>query len=280
MLGRGGMADVVAADDIETGQTVAVKVMRLEVEDHAFDRRFLQELLAAAQVDHATLVPVLDFGVSLRTHRPFFAMEMLHGMELASHLEAYGPFRASTLLPLFCFALDGLEAVHRLDIVHRDIKPANLFLDQPTERAPMIRITDFGIAHHMQRSRATHNGALVCTPRYSSPEYITMGTVRPASDVYQMGLVLAECLLGWPMVPQVGFVAEMNAHTRGELQLPHAFVASPIGSVLKQALALEPADRFPTAGAFATALRALEPATADVSLELIRALQARRIRSA
>lgn len=278
VLGRGGMAEVYRAIDLEARQSVALKLLREESEDSAIDRRLLQELLATAQVSHPNLVPVLDFGVA--AHRPFFVMELLHGQDLATHYARQGACPADWLLPLFCGALDGLEAVHRQGIVHKDLKPANLFLDQPPGGVQRLRVMDFGIAHHMQRSRATQDGALVCTPRYSSPEYIGHGSVTPASDVYQMGLVLAEGLLGWPMVAEGPFATVAYAHLQGRLQLPPLFVTSPLGQVLQQALAQDPAQRFPSAGSFADALRRLNLEAAQAAAQLHAALHGRQYRPA
>lgn len=276
-LGAGGMADVVAADDLETGELVAVKVLHQALDDTALDRRLLQELLSTAQVDHPNLVAVLDFGVAASSRRPFFVMELLHGSDLASYLSQYGSCAADWFIPLFCDALDGLEAVHRRGIVHKDIKPANLFLDQKDQGPPRLRITDFGIAHHMQRSRVTQEGGMACTPRYTSPEYFASGEVTPASDVYQMGLVLAEGLLGWPMVEEGPFATVAFAHARGSLRLPPGLPMSPVGQVLGRALALRARDRYETAGDFAAALHGIDLQAAGASIELNTALYRRQL---
>lgn len=279
-LGAGGMADVVAADDLETGERVAVKVLHEPVDDATLDRRLLQELLSTAQVAHPNLVAILDFGVAAGSRRPFFVMELLDGADLASFLVQYRSCAADWFIPLFCEALDGLDAVHRRGIVHKDIKPANLFLDQKPGGPERVRITDFGIAHHMQRSRVTLEGGMACTPRYTPPEYFASGEVTPASDVYQMGLVLAECLLGWPMVDEGPFATVAFAHARGSLRLPPGLAMSPVGQVLGCALALRARDRFETAGEFADALHMLDLQAAGASIELHAAMYQRRIDAA
>ena len=272
-LGAGGMADVVAADDLETGESVAVKLMRDPIEGDAFDRRMLQELLASAQVAHPNLVSVIDFGIVGHTKRPFFVMELLHGEDLAILLARQGSCPADWLIPLYCDALEGLHAVHGTGIVHKDIKPANLFVDC----AARLRITDFGIARHMERARITHDGGLACTPKYTAPEYLADNTVTPASDVYQMGLVLAEALLGWSMVADGPFPAVMYAHVRGDLRLPPGLGTSPVGGVLRKAMARHPRDRYSTAREFAQALRELDLETAGAAIELNAAMYRRSI---
>lgn len=268
MLGVGGMADVVAADDLEAGEPVAVKMLREPLDDAALDRRLLQELLCASQVVHPNLVAIFDFGVSAVSRRAFFVMELLHGEDLAVYLRRKGLCSGGWFIPLFCDALDGLDAVHGCGVVHKDIKPANLFLDQKGQAPQRLRITDFGIAHHVQRSRHTQQDGLVCTPRYTSPEYLQGGEVTPASDVYQMALVLAECLLGWAMVEEGSFDTVAFAHSRGALRLPPGFGMSPVGRVVMRGLALRVQDRFATARAFAEALRTLNLETADASIDL------------
>ncbi|MES2975611.1 MAG: serine/threonine-protein kinase [Pseudomonadota bacterium] len=280
MLGTGGMAHVVAADDLETGETVAVKVLHQALEDSSLDRRLLQELLSTAQVAHPNLVAILDFGVAASSRRPFFVMELLSGSDLASYLNLHGSCEAGWFIPLFIDALEGLDAVHRRNIVHKDIKPANLFLDQKGQGAVRLRITDFGIAHHMQRSRVTQEGGMACTPRYTPPEYFASGAVTPASDVYQMGLVLAECLLGWAMVAEGPFATIAFAHARGDLRLPPGLRMSPVGQVLCCALALDARDRFDTASAFASALRGIDLQAAGASIELHAAMYRRLIEAA
>jgi eukaryotic-like serine/threonine-protein kinase len=267
-LGAGGMADVVAADDLESGETVAVKLLREPMEGGATDRRVLHELLSAARVSHPNLVPISDFGIAAGSRRLFIVMELLVGEDLASVLERRGPVAAGWMLPLFCEALEGLDAVHRHGIVHKDIKPANLFLDRNSPARPRLRITDFGIARHTQRASITQTGAFACTPRYAAPEYIVNCEASPASDVYQMALVLAEALLGWSMVPGGAVFDVMNAHLRGELRLPPGLGASPIGKVLGRALAREPVDRFSSAREFAAVLRGLDPEATAAAIEL------------
>jgi eukaryotic-like serine/threonine-protein kinase len=279
-LGVGGMADILAAEDTETGEIVALKLLHDPVQEDTLDRRLLQELLAAAQVKHPNLVPILDFGVDHKSHRPFFVMELLDGEDLGVLLQRDGPCTAEWLLPLFCAALDGLDLVHRRGIIHKDIKPPNLFVDRKNPGAPTLRVMDFGIAHQMESSRITQAGGLACTPRYTAPEYFMHSKVTPASDVYQMGLVLGEALLGWAMAPEGSFAEAMRAHINGTLRLPPGIAGSPIGVVLMKALSSEPERRHASASQFAAELRQLDPAAAQAAIDLHGALYRRAMQAA
>lgn len=280
LLGVGGMADILAVEDVESGETLALKLLHEPVQGDSLDRRLLQELLAAAQVRHPNLVPILDFGVDHASHRPFFVMEMLEGEDLAVRLQRDGPCTTDWLLPLFADALDGLDLVHRRGIIHKDIKPPNLFIDRRHPASPTLRVMDFGIAAHLESSRITLEGALACTPRYTPPEYFLDNKVTPASDVYQMGLVLAEALLGWAMVPSGSFAKAMTVHMNGQLRLPPGIAGSPIGQVLRGALATDPAQRYASASEFAAAVRGLEVDAAQAAIDLHGALYRRTLQNA
>lgn len=279
-LGAGGMADILAVEDVETGEILALKLMHEPVQGDSLDRRLLQELLTAAQVKHPNLVPILDFGVDHRTHRPFFVMELLDGEDLGVLLQREGTCTAEWLLPLFCASLDGLDLVHQRDIIHKDIKPPNLFIDRKNPVAPSLRVMDFGIARQTKNMAITSAGTLACTPRYTPPEYFLHSKVTPASDVYQMGLVLAEALLGWSMAPSGSFAESMKAHMHGTLRLPPGIVGSPVGEVLVKAIAKEPEGRYASASEFAAALRGLDHAAAQAAIDLHGALYKRTMQAA
>ncbi len=265
-LGQGGMAQVVRATNvsIDSGLTqdhldVALKLQLHNASEGGLDRRVVQELLVAARTRHPNLVGVFDFGIDPERNLAFFAMELLHGVDLATQLVNFPVADPRWFLPLFCEALDGLDCAHQAGIVHKDLKPANLFLDRKSTGQTKLRVTDFGIAHHAQRSRVTENGLIACTPQYCPPEYIASGNVTPASDVYQMGLVLAETLLGWPMVERgLPFVTAAYKHVNSQLALPSGWRGSPLGMVISRALAREPGERYSSAQEFRHALFQLD----------------------
>jgi serine/threonine protein kinase len=185
--------------------------------------------------------------------------------------------RPEHLLPLFISCLDALGEAHELGIVHKDLKPSNLFLSDPGTRSEALRIVDFGIAHikngpgdageqpdppeAKERSgRLTATGQILGTLQYLTPEYIASQTVTPALDVYQMALILVELLSGDRVIKTDNPFECLRIHTFGLLELPEYLLASPLGPVLRHALASEVSERIPDANAFAEALSEIDPA--------------------
>lgn len=281
ILGLGGMARVVRAAVENLGSTmwrapkeVALKLQYHDTKKGGLDARLIHELLAAARVVHPNVVRVHDFGVDPTHQVAFFAMDLLEGVDLAHQLDSFPRADVRWFLPLFCDALDGLASAHSVGIVHKDLKPANLFLDR--RHGTRLYVTDFGIAHHAQRSRVTQVGDIACTPQYCPPEYIESGTVTPASDVYQMGLILAEALLGWPMVPRgIPFITAAFTHTNSKLALPRGWAGSPLGDLIGRAVARSPEARFPNAQAMRQAVLALDLEVAATTATIHAALRSK-----
>jgi tetratricopeptide (TPR) repeat protein len=194
VAGRGGMGTVFRARDLLGGDVVAVKVMRLVSAAEA--RRFEREAAVLADLVHAGIVRYVAHGVADDT--PYLAMEWVEGETLAQHLarRRLGLAESLTILER---AARVLAVAHRRGIVHRDIKPANLFLGAGDETH--VKVVDFGIASRTQEARQlTVDGALVGTPGYMAPEQARGGRdVAPSADVFALGCVLYECLIGRPI---------------------------------------------------------------------------------
>ena len=170
---------------------------------------------------------------------------------------------AEKLLPLFISALEGLGFAHEVGIVHKDLKPSNLFLKFPGSRREQLCILDFGVArvHTSASAKLTRTDNVLGTPRYMAPEYSTNQTVTPALDVYQMGLILVECLSGRSVVDHPEPMAAMFQHVRGELPIPKLLLESQLGPILERALAVEHTERYQDGFELADALRAVDPST-------------------
>ncbi|MEO1270963.1 MAG: serine/threonine-protein kinase, partial [Myxococcota bacterium] len=264
ILGRGGFATVYQARQLNIGRSVALKVLDIrpnksEEEVERFCERFFQEARNAAGIAHPDIVNVFDHGVT-REGLPYIVLELLKGLTLEEELRTYGPMEPTRALPLFMRCLDALQAAHDKRIVHKDLKPSNLFVTNRKSMAETIRILDFGIAALADSDeRLTATGQYVGTAAYCAPEYYEHNLVTPALDVYQMGLCLAETLMGSPVVTGPNAIRVIAQHCTGDLKLPWKLLQDPLGPIFKRALALDPEQRFPNAAALRDALATVDP---------------------
>ncbi len=263
VLGKGGFATVYRARQVNIGRDVAIKILSLDSNDSQqstkMQMRLMREARSAASIEHPDIVGIHDVGVT-PSGAPYIAMEMLKGHDLSHELHQIGSMKPERLLPLMCRCLDALAAAHDKGVVHKDLKPSNLFLTNPGTLVEALKILDFGIAALLgdQEQRLTGTGQYLGTIRYSPREYIEHQIVSPALDVYQMGLILVEALTGSPVVQGQSPVHCVHIHATGRLPVPKILVESPLGPVIAQALALDPAERYADAGAFRDALMAVD----------------------
>jgi eukaryotic-like serine/threonine-protein kinase len=182
VLGRGGMAIVWRASDLQLERTVAIKVISdVLATDPRFVERFRREARLAAGLNHPNLVKVFDF--SGETERPFLTMEYVPGGSLADARDR--PLDAE---PLARELLDAVAHIHTAGILHRDIKPANVLLG--SDGSP--RLTDFGIARSDETSALTQTGQVLGTLRYIAPEVAAGEPATIQSDLYSLGILLRE----------------------------------------------------------------------------------------
>jgi serine/threonine-protein kinase len=197
MLGRGGMGTVyLARDEAREGEWVALKML-----DASFGRnpvaleRFSREARLARRIAHRNVAQVFDLG-SIEG-RAFLTLEYVEGEDLRALLMREGALKAEAAARLAMEVCAGLEAAHRAAVVHRDLKPANVLL----ERGGRVVLTDFGIARAMEDQGPgglTHLHGMVGTPQYMAPEQLTESRVDARTDVYAVGLLLFEMLVGAP----------------------------------------------------------------------------------
>jgi len=269
VIGRGGFAAVYRATDERLGRTVAVKVTTFsatnpETRDEV-QKRFRREARAAASLHHPNVVTVYDFGTDPSLGLEFFVMELLQGEDLAHRLARPAPLPVRVALRLLRDAAWGVDAGHRAGLVHRDIKPGNIFLAR-RDRPGRFRVCvlDFGIARPAiadEATQLTRAGGMLLSPAYASPEQLR-GELRvsPASDVFSLGVIGYELL-----ARERPFPGNRLQATPGEQPAPvplrerNPEVPPDVAAAIHRALAEDPADRFPTAGAFAEALAAAEP---------------------
>ena len=187
-IGRGGMATVYRAEDVELSETVALKVFRPAPRDDEGIARFRQELKLSRRLQHENIARLYDIGIH-RGQR-YISMELLIGHSLEELAGSPWPLRRG--LDCLVQVCEGLQAAHAQGVIHRDIKPGNLFLTQEG----LAKIMDFGIARERAAPGMTQVGMIIGTPEYLSPEQIRGGTAAETSDLYAMGVVAYEMFTG------------------------------------------------------------------------------------
>jgi len=250
-LGEGGMGIVFRADRL-SGGVAALKVLRRELSgDETFRRRFEREGRIAAQLHHPHLVEVVDSGEVNGLH--YLASRFVEGETLADRLERDGSLPLPQLVRIAAELGTGLDTLHEAELVHRDIKPSNVMLG-----ADGAALTDFGLARGLADSVLTAPGRVVGTLDYLAPEVIRGQPAGPAADIYALGCLLYECICGSPPFGSRPFAEAAVAHLSEEPpdpadirdDLPLAF-----WDALRHGLAKDPADRPPTATAYALMIR-------------------------
>ncbi|MHC5906140.1 protein kinase domain-containing protein [Streptomyces sp. S6] len=252
-LGRGGMAEVFAAEDVRLGRMVAVKLLRSDLaEDPTSKARFTREAQSVAGLNHHSIVAVYDSGEDVMANGqavPYIVMEIVEGRtirDLLMNAEAPGPEQA---LIIVSGVLEALAYSHQHGIVHRDIKPANVIITHNGA----VKVMDFGIARalHGASTTMTQTGMVMGTPQYLSPEQALGKAVDHRSDLYATGCMLYELLALRP--PFVGEtpLSVVYQHVQ-DIPVPPSQVSNGVSppeldGLAMRALAKEPDDRFQTA---------------------------------
>ncbi|MBP0457453.1 protein kinase domain-containing protein [Streptomyces montanisoli] len=250
-LGRGGMAEVFAAEDVRLGRTVAVKLLRSDLaEDPVAKARFTREAQSVAGLNHHAVVAVYDSGEDTVGGRtvPYIVMELVEGRtirDLLLNAEAPPPEQA---LIIVSGVLEALAYSHQHGIVHRDIKPANVIITD----SGAVKVMDFGIARalHGAQSTMTQTGMVMGTPQYLSPEQALGKAVDHRSDLYATGCLLYELLAQRP--PFVGEtpLSVVYQHVQ-DAPVPPSEVSNDcppeLDGLVMRSLAKEPEDRFQSA---------------------------------
>src|SRR3989441_5769857 len=193
-LGEGGMGVVYEAFDDRLGRTVALKLMREVIGGPVGVERFWREARAAAALSHPHICQIHELGDE--SGRPFIVMERLTGETLAERL-LRGSLPARETAQIALGLLSALQALHERGLVHRDLKPSNVFL-----ATHGVKLLDFGVAHAVgavpaeTSTRLTAPGIMVGTTHYMAPEQITGERIDGRVDLFAVGAVLFECLIG------------------------------------------------------------------------------------
>lgn len=191
-IGDGGMAFVYEAKDRLLNRTVAVKVLRPEfVDDEEFLGKFKREAEAVASLSHPNIVNVYDVGEDGKVH--YIVMEFIDGQNLKEIIKNEGVLDEYTALDITKQIAMALSAAHRKGIIHRDIKPHNILI---SNEGRIVKVADFGIAKAVSNSTMTNIGSIIGSVHYFSPEQAKGKFVTSNADLYSLGIVLYEMLIG------------------------------------------------------------------------------------
>ncbi len=261
-IGEGGMGRVYKAQHVllEKRQA-AIKVLHPALlHDSDALTRFKREASNTSSINNSHVAQVYDFGEA-GEGLVYLAIEFVPGETLSKLLAREGPLEPMRTANLVRQIAEGLDAAHKLGIVHRDLKPDNILVTKEADGDECVKVVDFGIAKAIEGEgqRVTKTGFVTGTLEYMSPEQITGSDVDARSDVYALALVACEMLTG--RLPFVAERAEQAMMMRlSENPKPLSFLMpsgqwpAELQPVLDRALARDPANRFPGAGAFARAL--------------------------
>jgi hypothetical protein len=268
LMGSGATGVIYEAVRLSDGLPVAMKLLRAAAaHDAVASDRLRREAEALGLAWHPNVVEVIDHG-HLPDGTAYLVMELLRGESLAARVKAKGRLRPRELLPIALDVCNALVAVHAAGVVHRDLKPSNIFLATGREDGSgpeRVKLLDFGIARvEWEETRITNTGGPLGTPGYMSPEQEAgSGEIDARSDLFALGALLFECLVGEPPPPQspsgqVRMQGGPDARLDSGTQRAAAFVPPAWRVVIDRAMAASPGDRYPDARALGLALRGLE----------------------
>lgn len=252
-LGKGGMGVVYKAEERESKEIVALKILPPELTiDPIFITRFKREADSIRQLDHPNIVKLYEVGEEGTTY--FMAMEFVDGGSLHDLLHKEGKIELQRALKIALQVADALAYAHEKGIIHRDIKPTNIMLTKKRE----VKLTDFGVAKRIGKTQVTTTGTIIGTPEYMSPEQTEGKFVDRRSDIYSLGAVLYEMLTG--RVPFKGDTP-MEVLRKQKFSLPEPArllnpdIPSRVDTILNCMLEKEPSRRYSSAHTLSQAIR-------------------------
>ncbi|MGQ0482930.1 MAG: protein kinase domain-containing protein [Pseudonocardia sp.] len=266
LLGRGGMGEVFRALDTSRNRVVALKRLPAAMaDDPEFQARFREESALAARLNEPHIIPIHDFGDI--DGRLFIDMRLVEGTDLSNLLAEHGPLAPGRAVHVIRQIAAALDSAHGAGLVHRDVKPANVLLrtaDTDTgtdldDGHDFAYLVDFGIARAIDNPNPglTGKGSAIGSVIYMAPERFR-GESDHRVDIYALGCLLYECLTGQKPYPADNTAAVMHAHLYFDPPRPsqaNPTTPAAFDAVVAMAMAKDPGDRYPTAGALATAAR-------------------------
>lgn len=254
---RGGMGRVLRAHDRLLGRDVAVKILtHAGSADEDFRRACLREARAAAGLVHAGIATIFDTGV--HDGQSFLVMELVPGRTLRALLLRRGRLPPDEAVAIAARVAEALDYAHRRGVLHCDVKPHNIIVTP----AGAPKLVDFGLARAANVTRAFDTGEVYGSAPYLAPEQVRGGSIDARADVYALGVVLYEMLTGRPPFRGENVAAVLAQRLTVDPSPPRSLnpaISPVVERAVLTALAREPARRYPSAAAFAAALRELAP---------------------
>lgn len=259
-LGAGGMGAVYRAHRLLIGDDVALKILHPQhVSEPQATERFRREAQAAARLKHPNAVSIYDFGVTA-DGLVYLVMELIEGQSLREIIKQQGPLTPSAAAEVIGQACAALDEAHRQQIVHRDLKPDNIIV-KPMLNGLRVKVLDFGIAklRDLTAGNLTQTGSVMGTPHYMSPEQCLGEELDSRSDIYSLGVVLYEMLVG--VVPfnsptSTAVVVQHVNQTPPSLRTMNLSISPAVEAVVLHALAKKREDRPQSAAALASEMNA------------------------
>ncbi|MEC9443317.1 MAG: serine/threonine-protein kinase [Myxococcota bacterium] len=259
-LDSGNFGSVYKVTDMLENRTLALKVLRPGTHDEGeLRKRFEREATLIYSLNHPHIVRVFYYGET-PAGLPYMAMEYLNGTDLRSLLHGYGSLHDALAKRITIETLSALEAAHNLGIVHRDLKPANIYLVNDGYKGH-VKVLDFGFAKAFDDdsgNELTNAQTLVGTPAYMAPELVHKQNVGPPADVYAMGLMLAEMVLGKKVIDiENVYDTILFQASPKPIKLPRELKKSPFYAIIKRAVSKDLSTRYSSATEMLEELRAL-----------------------
>lgn len=268
ILGQGAQSTVWLAFDPRLEREVAIKVMRPSSgSDDQAVAQWLQEARSVGRVTHPNIVPVYEADIQDR--QPYLVFEYIAGQTLGQAIRQRGALPAAEAVALMLDVLDAVAVAHAAGVVHRDLKPSNVLLDA----AGRARVTDFGIAARIQDRNRTEPGVSSGgTIGYLSPEAANGAAPAASMDIFSAGVVLAEMLMGKPLIEERDPYRAVYRVVHEQLMLPPglgADVDDGLRAIVMRALARDTSQRFVSAQVFRSALQEWAKPAVDTSADTV-----------
>jgi serine/threonine protein kinase len=247
LIGKGGMGVVYEGESLQIGRKVAIKFLRADMARESGTSDLLREAQVASGIRHRGIVDIFGFG-HLPGFGPYIIMDYLEGESLAQVIARRAPLRPLEVIGLLIELCDALSAAHAEGVIHRDLKPSNVFVVRQSNGSECVKVLDFGIAKkgtvpygHMSQT----TGALKGTPLYMAPEHFLGEALRPATDMYAVGVIAFEMLTGQQPFPIKTLREAVEQHVNRPPPAPSSRVELPeeLDKLVLLLLAKEPAQR-------------------------------------